>query len=107
MMFVSLIGRSAATLLAISTRRNFLLSTSTLASLAVVATPFSSSAQTTTTPIKPNRFKTSLADSTCTDTTMPDPGTGFLNAQDAAALDVELMSAPGFSLEQLSKWCIQ
>jgi NAD(P)H-hydrate epimerase len=27
--------------------------------------------------------------------------TGFLNAKDAAALDVELMSSPGFSLEQL------
>jgi NAD(P)H-hydrate epimerase len=27
--------------------------------------------------------------------------TGFLNAQDAAALDAELMSSPGFSLEQL------
>lgn len=27
--------------------------------------------------------------------------TGFLNAQDAAALDVELMSSPGFSVEQL------
>lgn len=27
--------------------------------------------------------------------------TGFLNAADAAALDVELMSTPGFSLEQL------
>lgn len=30
-----------------------------------------------------------------------DPGTGYLNAQDAAALDAELMSTPGFSLEQL------
>ena len=27
--------------------------------------------------------------------------TGYLNAQDAADLDVELMSTPGFSLEQL------
>ena len=27
--------------------------------------------------------------------------TGYLNAQDAADLDVELMSSPGFSLEQL------
>lgn len=27
--------------------------------------------------------------------------TGYLSAQDAAALDTELMSAPGFSLEQL------
>ncbi|KAL7524601.1 hypothetical protein ACHAWF_001016 [Thalassiosira exigua] len=32
---------------------------------------------------------------------MSDPGTGYLNAQDAAALDAELMSTPGFSLEQL------
>ena len=30
-----------------------------------------------------------------------DLGTGYLNAQDAAALDAELMSTPGFSLEQL------
>ena len=27
--------------------------------------------------------------------------TGFLNAKDAADLDIELMSTPGFSLEQL------
>ena len=27
--------------------------------------------------------------------------TGYLNAKDAAALDEELMSTPGFSLEQL------
>ncbi len=27
--------------------------------------------------------------------------TGYLSAQDAAALDAELMSTPGFSLEQL------
>ena len=27
--------------------------------------------------------------------------TGYLNAEDAAALDAELMSTPGFSLEQL------
>jgi NAD(P)H-hydrate epimerase len=27
--------------------------------------------------------------------------TGYLNAKDAAALDAELMSTPGFSLEQL------
>jgi NAD(P)H-hydrate epimerase len=27
--------------------------------------------------------------------------TGYLNAKDAAALDAELMSSPGFSLEQL------
>lgn len=27
--------------------------------------------------------------------------TGYLNAKDAADLDVELMSTPGFSLEQL------
>lgn len=32
---------------------------------------------------------------------MADLGTGYLNAQDAAALDAELMSTPGFSLEQL------
>jgi len=43
----------------------------------------------------------SLGDST---TTANDPrmvGTGYLNAVDAAALDEELMSTPGFSLEQL------
>ena len=28
-------------------------------------------------------------------------GLGYLNASDAAALDAELMSSPGFSLEQL------
>lgn len=27
--------------------------------------------------------------------------TGYLNAKDAAALDAELMSTPGFSLDQL------
>jgi NAD(P)H-hydrate epimerase len=32
---------------------------------------------------------------------MTTTGTGYLNAVDAAALDVELMSTPGFSLEQL------
>ena len=30
-----------------------------------------------------------------------DDGLGYLNARDAAALDAELMSSPGFSLEQL------
>ena len=30
-----------------------------------------------------------------------DLATGYLNAADAAALDEELMSSPGFSLEQL------
>ena len=33
--------------------------------------------------------------------TSTDMDTGFLNAEDAAALDAELMSTPGFSLEQL------
>ncbi|KAL3893141.1 MAG: hypothetical protein SGARI_008357, partial [Bacillariaceae sp.] len=32
---------------------------------------------------------------------MPMSGTGYLNAADAAALDAELMSTPGYSLEQL------
>ncbi len=32
---------------------------------------------------------------------MTDLDTGYLNAQDAAALDAELMATPGFSLEQL------
>ncbi|KAL7540009.1 hypothetical protein ACHAXR_009788 [Thalassiosira sp. AJA248-18] len=98
--------RSAATLLAISTRRNFILSSSTLASLAIVATPFSSSAfpaPSLSTQQSSRKYKTSsssLAESSCTNT-MTDPGTGYLNAQDAAALDAELMSTPGFSLEQL------
>ena len=33
--------------------------------------------------------------------TSTDMDTGYLNAEDAAALDAELMSTPGFSLEQL------
>ena len=32
---------------------------------------------------------------------MTDITTGYLNAQDAAALDAELMSTPGFSLGEL------
>lgn len=32
---------------------------------------------------------------------MADITTGYLNAQDAAALDAELMSTPGFSLGEL------
>ena len=48
-----------------------------------------------------HKSRLSHADS-CTDAdVMTDPGTGYLNAQDAAALDVDLMSSPGFSLEQL------
>eukprot|EP01083_Nonionella_stella_P127436 386012_1 len=101
----SIIGRSATA--TASTRRNLLLSSSTLASLAIVATPFSSSAILASSPNN-SRFETSSTsladsdDSTCTDIKMgSDPGTGYLNAQDAAALDAELMSTPGFSLEQL------
>ena len=49
--------------------------------------------------------KTSLADSAddATDDDDDDapPPLGYLNARDAAALDAELMSHPGFSLEQL------
>ena len=41
-------------------------------------------------------------DKTSQRTTMTDVlETGYLSAQDAAALDAELMSTPGFSLEQL------
>ena len=92
------------TLLAISKRRNFILSTSTFASLVIVASPFSTFAAT---PQSTKRFKTSLTDqhnsNSCTDTKlmMADISTGFLNAQDAAALDAELMSTPGFSLGEL------
>ena len=49
--------------------------------------------------------KTSLADSAddATDDDDDDapPPLGYLSARDAAALDAELMSHPGFSLEQL------
>ena len=38
---------------------------------------------------------------TSTQRTMTSLSTGYLNAADAAALDAELMSVPGFSLEQL------
>ena len=66
------------------------------------------------------RFKTSLADSSPLGGGAPsfdrssvvamaaaaaaaddEHGLGYLNASDAAALDAELMSSPGFSLEQL------
>lgn len=97
------IRRSATTLLAISTRRNFILSTSTFASLVIVASPFSTFAAT---PQSTKRYKTSLSDhnsDSCTESklTMADITTGYLNAQDAAALDAELMSTPGFSLGEL------
>ena len=49
--------------------------------------------------------KTSLADSaddaTDDDDDYDAPPLGYLSARDAAALDAELMSHPGFSLEQL------
>ena len=93
------IRRSATTLLAISTRRNFILSTSTFASLVIVASPFSTFA---TTPQSTKRY-TDRNSNSCTDSklTMADITTGYLNAQDAAALDAELMSTPGFSLGEL------
>mmetsp|Transcript_38257 Transcript_38257/g.57274 ORF Transcript_38257/g.57274 Transcript_38257/m.57274 type:complete len:320 (-) Transcript_38257:675-1634(-) len=45
------------------------------------------------TPSSPHRFMTTANSEMSS--------TGYLNAEDAAALDVELMSTPGFSLEQL------
>ena len=119
--------RSAATtlLLAVSTHHSSLLllpSPSTLASLAIVALhlpfPTSAFAQPPLLPALLIRYQTtSLADtdSSCAATSSTsnannidgtiimadDPGTGYLNANDAAALDVDLMSTPGFSIDQL------
>ena len=96
-MMISSIRRSATTLLAISTRRNLILSSSTFASLAVTAvSPFTSSAIAA-----PSRYNSN--NNKCTDTTltMSSIDTGYLNAKDAADLDAELMSTPGFSLGKL------
>jgi len=94
---ISSIRRSATTLLAISTRRNLILSSSTFASLAVTAvSPFTSS-----TIAAPSRYNSN--NNKCTDTTLTmSLDTGYLNAQDAADLDAELMSTPGFSLGKLT-----
>ena len=113
---VSGIGRNTATLLALATRRNLVLSASTLASL-VVSAPAFSSLVVSSSPI-PRSYKSSSStlvsvassSSSCpvpeptsgTNRTMADLlGTGYLSAQDAASLDAELMSTPGFCLEQL------
>lgn len=125
---VSVVGRSfTATLLVLSTRRNLVLSPSAaavaaLASLFTSSSPYSSLAfALASSPPPVRRYKTSLelcaavadesSSSSCLNPTnennsarqsMNDPqDTGFLSAQDAAALDTELMSTPGFSLEQL------
>lgn len=79
--FCSLYARSASSLLI--TRRPFLVSSG------LVASSFASAAETNTVC---NMAAASQVSSF---------NTGYLNAQDAAALDVELMSSPGFSLEQL------
>lgn len=94
-MGMMMLGRSATTLLAISTRRTFFLSSSTFSSLAIVATPFSPTPTFAITP-PPSRYTSQLAETQCTGME-----TGYLNAEDAAALDAELMSTPGFSLGKL------
>ncbi|KAL3760920.1 hypothetical protein ACHAWU_009599 [Discostella pseudostelligera] len=118
---VSIIGRSTTTLLlALSTRRNLFLSASTFASLAVSVSPFTAAAVTSPS----SRYKSTLCLCTADETTSAssssscaaaplstdtntqrtmtnDLNTGYLSAADAAALDAELMSTPGFCLEQL------
>ena len=79
MMLYNNIRRSATTLLAISTRRNFILSTSTFASLVIVASPFSTFAAT---PLTTKRYKTSCTDSKL----MMADVTGYLNAQESPRL---------------------
>ena len=97
---ISSIRRSATTLLAISTRRNLILSSSTFASLALTAvSPFTSSAIAA-----PSRYNSNNNQCTDTSLTMSSIDTGYLNAQDAADLDAELMSTPGFSLGKLSTY---
>ena len=112
---VSGIGRNTATLLALATRRNLVLSASTLASL-VVSAPAFSSLVVSSSPIPRSCYKSSTLVSVASSwTSCPEPeptsgttttmtdllGTGYLSAQDAASLDAELMSTPGFCLEQL------
>ena len=94
-MMISSIRRSATTLLAISTRRNLILSSSIFASLVVTASPFTSTAIAA-----PSRYNSNS--DKCTDTSLTmSIDTGYLNAKDAADLDAELMSTPGFSLGKL------
>jgi len=80
--FCSFYARSASSLLV--SRRPFLVSSG------LVASSFASAAT-------PNTKTVCSMSSQASDAV----STGFLNAEDAAALDVELMSSPGFSLEQL------
>ena len=118
---VCILGRTSATtaLLILSTRHSLFLSSSALSSLVVSSSSYSFStftAKATTAPATSTaaaaaKFKTylpltatarNLSSRHATDINiMTDLDTGYLNAQDAAALDAELMATPGFSLEQL------
>lgn len=112
-MVASTLGRSIATaLLAASAQRDFILSSFALASLAAPAASFSPPAAIPTTPparkspSAPSRgLRASPAAPSSLDPSAPMGegafDTGYLSARDAAALDAELMSSPGFSLEQL------
>jgi hypothetical protein len=110
------IGRNTAILLALSTRRSLVLSASTLAlaSLVVSASAFSSSVSVvSSSPIQRSYKSSTPVASSSSSCPEPEPtsgtartmtnllGTGYLSAQDAASLDAELMSTPGFCLEQL------
>ena len=78
---------------------NRLLSLATLSSTAAFITSSSSSRYCCSALLAHHTSPSSTTSLTMTSSQSFD--TGFLNAQDAADLDVELMSTPGFSLEQL------
>src|SRR6056300_755846 len=84
-----------ATISASSSRRHIIINARNLVTAIATTTRTPSYAAATTRSFTTSSIATSAMSS------YHEFDTGYLNAQDAADLDVELMSTPGFSLEQL------
>jgi predicted choloylglycine hydrolase len=84
-----------ATINASSSRRHIIINARNLVTAIATTTRTPSYAAATT------RSFTTSSTATSAMSSYHEFDTGYLNAQDAADLDVELMSTPGFSLEQL------